>query len=63
MTGSNAAFGKDIRDGALADFKSVNVRGGVGGTNIGLVTLDDDNDRKTAGAKTQKQRSCCGPCP
>jgi len=63
LTGSNAAFGKDIRDGALAYFKSVNARGGVGGRNIELVTLDDANDRKTAGANTQKQRSCCGPCP
>jgi len=54
LTGSNAAFGKDIRDGALAYFKSVNARGGVGGKNIELVTLDDANDRKTAGANTQK---------
>ena len=54
LTGSNAAFGKDIRDGALAWFKSVNARGGVGGKPIELVTLDDANDRKTAGANTQK---------
>ena len=54
LTGSNAAFGKDIRDGALAYFKSVNARGGVAGKNIELVTLDDANDRKTAGANTQK---------
>ena len=29
LTGSNAAFGTDIRDGALAYFKSVNAKGGV----------------------------------
>ncbi len=54
LTGSNGAFGRDIRDGALAYFKSVNARGGVAGKNIELVTLDDANDRKTAGANTQK---------
>ena len=54
LTGSNAAFGKDIRDGALAYFKWVNARGGAGGKPIELVTLDDANDRKTAGANTQK---------
>ena len=54
LSGSNAAFGKDIRDGALAYFKSVNARGGVAGKSVELVTLDDANDRKTAGANTQK---------
>jgi branched-chain amino acid transport system substrate-binding protein len=54
LTGSNAAFGKDIRDGALAYFKMVNARGGVAGKPVELVTLDDANDRKTAGANTQK---------
>jgi branched-chain amino acid transport system substrate-binding protein len=54
LTGSNASFGKDIRDGALAYFKAVNARGGVAGKNIELVTLDDANDRKTAGSNTQK---------
>lgn len=63
LTGSNAAFGKDIRDEALAHFKSVNARGGVGGKNIELVTLDDANDRKTAGANTQKRLPCYRPCP
>lgn len=54
LSGGNAAFGRDIRDGALAYFKSVNARGGVAGRNIDLVTLDDANDRKTAGSNTQK---------
>lgn len=54
LTGSNAAFGVAIRDGAMAYFKSVNARGGVAGKNIELVTMDDANDRKTAGVNTQK---------
>lgn len=54
LSGSNAAFGKDIRDGALAYFKSVNAKGGVGGRPVELVSLDDKNDRKLAGANAQK---------
>lgn len=54
LTGGNAAMGRDIRDGALAYFKLVNAKGGVAGKPIELVTLDDANDRKTAGANTTK---------
>ena len=54
LSGSNAAFGTDIRDGALAYFKSVNAKGGVDGRQIELVSLDDKNDRKLAGANAQK---------
>jgi branched-chain amino acid transport system substrate-binding protein len=54
LTGGNAAMGRDIRDGASAYFKLVNARGGVAGRPIELVTLDDANDRKTAGANAQK---------
>ena len=54
LSGNNAAFGIDIRDGALAYFKSVNAKGGVDGRQIELVSLDDKNDRKTAGANAQK---------
>jgi branched-chain amino acid transport system substrate-binding protein len=49
LSGDNAAFGKDIRDGALAYFNLVNAAGGIGGKQIELVTLDDANDRKRAG--------------
>jgi branched-chain amino acid transport system substrate-binding protein len=54
LTGSNSAFGKDTREGALAYFASVNAKGGVQGKPIELLTLDDKNDRKVAGenAKT-----------
>ncbi len=50
LSGSNAEIGKDIREGALAYFKKVNDAGGVNGKAIELVTLDDKNDRKVAGA-------------
>jgi ABC-type branched-subunit amino acid transport system substrate-binding protein len=54
LTGGNAAMGRDVRDGLLSYFKSVNARGGVAGHPIELVTLDDANDRKTAGTNAQK---------
>jgi branched-chain amino acid transport system substrate-binding protein len=54
LTGGNAVFGKDIRDGAQAWFKTVNAQGGVAGVPIELVTLDDQNQRKTAGENTGK---------
>jgi len=54
LSGSNAVFGKDIRDGALAYFKLVNSEGGVNGAPIELLTLDDQNQRKLAGENTTK---------
>jgi ABC-type branched-subunit amino acid transport system substrate-binding protein len=54
LTGSNAEIGKDIRDGAVAYFKKVNDAGGVHGRMIELVSVDDKNDRKTAGANAVK---------
>ena len=53
MTGGNAQFGKDIHDGAQAWFSALNSKGGVQGRQIELKTLDDKNDRKTAGANTK----------
>ena len=53
LTGGNAKFGSDIRDGAQAYFAMVNAKGGVNGGQIELVSIDDKNDRKTAGANTQ----------
>src|SRR3954467_10739244 len=54
LTGSNAEIGKDIRDGANAYFRKVNEAGGVNGRTIELVSLDDKNDRKVAGANAVK---------
>lgn len=54
LTGSNAEIGKDIRDGANAYFRKVNEAGGIHGRPIELVSIDDRNDRKTAGANAAK---------
>ena len=53
LTGGNAKFGIDIRDGAQAWFASLNAKGGVQGRPIELVSLDDKNDRKQAGINTK----------
>src|SRR5689334_2937454 len=52
LSGGNARFGQDIRDGALAYFAMLNAKGGVQGRPIELVSLDDKNDRKLAAANT-----------
>lgn len=54
LSGGNAVFGRDIRDGALAYFKTVNAQGGVAGAPIELITLDDQNQRKLAGENTTR---------
>lgn len=54
LTGSNAEIGKEIRDGANAYFRKVNESGGIHGRMIELVSLDDKNDRKTAGQNANK---------
>ena len=54
LSGGNADLGKDIRNGALAYFKKVNDAGGIGGSPIKLVTLDDKNDTKLAAENTAK---------
>jgi ABC-type branched-subunit amino acid transport system substrate-binding protein len=48
LTGSQAEFGKDIRDGALAAFERVNQAGGVHGRPIELLTLDDAGNEAKA---------------
>ena len=53
LSGGNAKFGTDIRDGAQAYFASINAKGGVNGGQIELLSIDDKNDRKTAGANTK----------
>jgi ABC-type branched-subunit amino acid transport system substrate-binding protein len=54
LSGSNAEIGKDIRDGAAAYFRKVNEAGGIFGRPIELVSIDDKNDRKTAGSNAVK---------
>jgi ABC-type branched-subunit amino acid transport system substrate-binding protein len=41
LTGSQAAFGKEIRDGGLAFFEQINRQGGIHGRRVELITLDD----------------------
>ena len=53
MSGTAADVGRDIRDGANAVFAKVNRAGGVNGHRLELVSLDDGNDRKRAGANAQ----------
>ena len=53
LTGGNASFGNDIRSGASAYFAAVNARGGVQGKPIELLSVDDKNDRVTAGVNTK----------
>jgi branched-chain amino acid transport system substrate-binding protein len=54
LTGSNKALGEDIRDGALAFFKTVNDAGGINGRKIELVSIDDANEAKRAGENAKK---------
>jgi ABC-type branched-subunit amino acid transport system substrate-binding protein len=54
LSGSNAVFGQDIRDGAMAYFKMLNAQGGVAGAPVEFLTLDDQNQRKLAGENTTK---------
>src|SRR4030095_11996477 len=53
LTGGTAPFGQDIRDGAQVYLAMLNAKGGVHGRPIELVTLDDKNDRKQAGANAK----------
>lgn len=53
LSGSAADVGRDIRDGANVVFEKVNRAGGVNGRQIQLVSLDDGNERKRAGANAQ----------
>ena len=41
ISGSQAQFGKEMRDGALAVFEVVNSHGGIHGRRVEMVTLDD----------------------
>ena len=54
LTGSNAAIGRDMRDGALAVFTKVNNSGALGGRKIQLITLDNANSRVQALENTKK---------
>ena len=52
LSGSQAEFGKDIRDGALAYFDMINQQGGVNGRRIQLISLDDGGNEAKAKENT-----------
>jgi ABC-type branched-subunit amino acid transport system substrate-binding protein len=52
LSGSQAEFGKDIRDGALAYFDMLNQQGGVNGRRIQLISLDDGGNEARAKENT-----------
>jgi branched-chain amino acid transport system substrate-binding protein len=54
LTGANAELGQDISKGAQAYFRKVNAEGGVQGRQLNVISLDDKNDRKTAGENAKK---------
>jgi branched-chain amino acid transport system substrate-binding protein len=48
LTGSQAEFGRDMRDGALAAFEHINRQGGIQGRRIELLTVDDGGNETKA---------------
>lgn len=54
LSGLWQAHGEEIRNGALAYFRTLNSGGGVHGRRIELATLDDKGDPKRALANTQR---------
>jgi len=54
LTGGNAELGNDIRNGTLAYFKKINEAGGVNGSKISLLTLDDKNEAKLSGENAKQ---------
>ena len=54
FTGPNGAYGKEMREGALAYFAQLNATGGVGGKKIELLALDDGYETEKTVANTRK---------
>jgi branched-chain amino acid transport system substrate-binding protein len=48
LTGSQANFGKEIRDGGQALFEQINKQGGIHGRRVELITLDDGGSEAKA---------------
>src|SRR4029450_6064544 len=57
MTGSNAAFGEQLRRGAMMAVEDINAAGGVNGQKLELVIGEDACDRKQATAGPNKMVS------
>ncbi|MEN9559195.1 MAG: hypothetical protein RLZZ502_406 [Pseudomonadota bacterium] len=54
LTGANAEMGQDIVKGAQAYFRKVNNEGANNNRLFNIISLDDRNDRKTAGENARK---------
>ena len=54
LSGPSQTVGEDLRNGALAYFRTLNNGGGVHGRRMELATLDDGGDAKRALANTQR---------
>jgi ABC-type branched-subunit amino acid transport system substrate-binding protein len=54
LTGGQADYSKDVRDGILAYFEAVNRAGGIDGQPLKLITEDDQGKRDLVVANTKK---------
>lgn len=54
FTGPNGAYGKELREGALAYFAQLNGAGGINGKKVELITLDDGYETDKTVANTRK---------
>ena len=53
LSGPASALGEEFRRGALLQFQRVNARGGIGGRNIELLSLDDGYEPERCAANTR----------
>lgn len=53
LSGGQAAYGRDVRDGIEAAFSAINSKGGIRGRQLELVTLDDGGKRDAVVANTK----------
>src|SRR5262245_65452636 len=54
LTGGQADYSKDVRDGILAYFEVVNRAGGIDGQPLNLITEDDQGKRDLVVANSKK---------
>ncbi|KAB2967058.1 MAG: ABC transporter substrate-binding protein [Zoogloea sp.] len=54
FSGPNGAYGKEMKEGALAYFAQLNASGGINGRKVELVTLDDGYETEKTVANTRK---------
>jgi len=54
LTGPNGAYGKEMKEGALAYFAQLNAAGGINGKKVELLALDDGYETDKTVANTRK---------